>query len=91
MNLEYIDVIICLQENGLNTDYYTLPAEIAVAKDFLSHYKSTPLGIGRTKHDDKIFNEGEHIISIEIEDPTKKSIQYDYHEKLLLQHTGQSS
>ena len=57
MNLEYIDVLICLQENGLNTDYYTSPAEIAVAKDFLSHYKSTPLGIGRIKHDDKIFND----------------------------------
>ena len=57
MNLEYVDVILCLQENGLNTYYYTSPAKVAVAKDFLSHYKSTPLGIGRIKHDDKIFND----------------------------------
>ena len=32
------------------------------------------------KYDDKLFNEGEHIISIPIEDPTSEIIQYDYHE-----------
>ncbi len=57
MNLEYVDVILCLQENGLNTYYYTLPAKIAVAKDFLSHYKSTSIGIGRIKYDDTRFRE----------------------------------
>ena len=57
MNFEYVDVILCLQENGLNIDYYTLPAKIAVANDFLSHYKSTSIGIGRIKYDDTIFRE----------------------------------
>ena len=57
MNLEYVNVILCLQENGLNIDYYTLPAKIAVAKDFLSHYKSTSIGIGRIKYDDTRFRE----------------------------------
>lgn len=55
MNLEYVDVILCLHENGLNIDYFTLPAKIAVAKDFLSHYKSTSIGIGRIKYDDMRF------------------------------------
>lgn len=32
------------------------------------------------EYDDKIFDEGEHIISIEINDPTKENIQYEYHE-----------
>lgn len=32
------------------------------------------------EYDDKIFNEGEHIISVEIDDPTKERLQYEYHE-----------
>ena len=32
------------------------------------------------EYDDKVFDEGEHIISIEINDPTKENIQYEYHE-----------
>ena len=30
------------------------------------------------EYDDKIFDEGEHIISIEINDPTKENIQYEF-------------
>lgn len=32
------------------------------------------------EYDDKLFNEGEHIISIPIDDPTEERIQYEYHE-----------
>ncbi len=31
-------------------------------------------------YDDKIFDAGEHIISIPIDDPTQENMQYDYHE-----------
>ena len=31
------------------------------------------------EYDDKLFNEGEHIISIPIDDPTEERIQYEYH------------
>ena len=31
-------------------------------------------------YDDKLFDAGEHIISIPIDDPTQENMQYDYHE-----------
>lgn len=37
------------------------------------------VAVEQEENDDKIFNEGEHIISIEIDDPTQEKIQYEYH------------